>query len=43
MKLFDKENMDLDIQMNEIIERRKLEKATETIEDDAEFEPDEND
>ncbi len=43
VKLFDKENADLDVQMNEIIERRKLEKATETIEDDAEFEPDEND
>ncbi len=43
VKLFDKENVDLDIQMNEIIERRKLEKATETIEDDADFEPEEND
>ena len=43
VKLFDKENTDLDVQMNEILERRKLEKATETIEDDADFEPDEND
>ena len=43
VKLFDQNNADLDLQMNEILERRKLEKATETIEDDAEFEQDDND
>ncbi len=43
VKLFDHNNADLDLQMNEILERRKLEKATETIEDDAEFEQDDND
>jgi DNA-directed RNA polymerase subunit beta' len=43
VKLFDKEKGDLDIQMNEILERRKLEKATETIEDEADFEQEEND
>ena len=42
VKLFDKENVDLDIQMNEIIERRKLEKAAETVEDDGDFDTDEN-
>ena len=42
VKLFDKENADLDIQMNEIIERRKLEKAAETVEDDSDYEADEN-
>ena len=43
VKLFDKEKGDLDIQMNEILERRKLEKATETIDDDSDFEADESD
>ncbi len=43
VKLFDKENADLDIQMNEILERRKLEKEMETIEDDSDFEADDND
>jgi len=43
VKLFGQDNTDLDIQMNEIIERRKLEKATETIEDDSEFEAEEGD
>jgi DNA-directed RNA polymerase subunit beta' len=43
VKLFDKEKGDLDLQMNEILERRKLEKATETIEEDSDFDPDEND
>ncbi|HPL92306.1 MAG TPA: DNA-directed RNA polymerase subunit beta' [Treponemataceae bacterium] len=42
VKLFDKENVDLDIQMNEIIERRKLEKAAETVEDDGYLDTDEN-
>ena len=42
VKLFDKENVDLDIQMNEIIERRKLEKAAETVEDDGDLDTDEN-
>jgi len=43
VKLFDKENADLDIQMNEILERRKLEKESETLEDDTDFEADDND
>ncbi len=43
VKLFDKENMDLDVQMNEILERRKLEKEAEAIEDDTDFEADDND
>ncbi len=43
VKLFDKEKGDLDLQMNEILERRKLEKATETIDDDTDFETEEND
>jgi DNA-directed RNA polymerase subunit beta' len=43
VKLFDKEKGDLDLQMNEILERRKLEKATEPIDDDTDFEADEND
>ena len=43
VKLFDKEKGDLDLQMNEILERRKLEKATETIDDDSDYEPEEND
>jgi len=43
VKLFDKEKGDLDLQMNEILERRKLEKAAETIEEDSDFDPDEND
>jgi len=42
VKLFDKEKGDLDVQMNEILERRKLEKAVEQIEDDADFENEEN-
>ncbi|HHU36925.1 MAG TPA: DNA-directed RNA polymerase subunit beta' [Treponema sp.] len=40
VKLFDKENIDLDVQMDEIIERRKLEKETESDEDDGDFGPD---
>lgn len=43
VKLFDKEKGDLDLQMHEILERRKLEKATETIDDDTDYEPEEND
>ncbi len=43
VKLFDKEKGDLDLQMHEILERRKLEKATETIDDDSDYEPEEND
>lgn len=43
VKLFDKENTDLDIQMNEILERRKLEKETEVVEDDSDFDTDDND
>ena len=43
VKLFDKEKGDLDLQMNEILERRKLEKATETIDDDSDYEQEEND
>ncbi len=43
VKLFDREKGDLDLQMNEILERRKLEKAQEQIEDEVEFEADEND
>ncbi|MBN2810785.1 MAG: DNA-directed RNA polymerase subunit beta' [Spirochaetales bacterium] len=43
VKLFDKNNADLDLQMNEILERRKLEKETEAIEDDSDFDSDEND
>ncbi|HKL86869.1 MAG TPA: DNA-directed RNA polymerase subunit beta' [Treponemataceae bacterium] len=43
VKLFDKEKGDLDLQMNEILERRKLEKTTETLDDDTDYEADEND
>jgi DNA-directed RNA polymerase subunit beta' len=43
VKLFDKENTDLDLQMNEILERRKLEKENETIEDDSDFDSEDND
>ncbi|ULQ59308.1 DNA-directed RNA polymerase subunit beta' [Brucepastera parasyntrophica] len=43
VKLFDKDNADLDVQMSEILERRKLEKESEVVEDDADFEMDEND
>jgi DNA-directed RNA polymerase subunit beta' len=34
VKLFDEDEQDLDVYMNEILEKRKLEKATQTLEDD---------
>ena len=36
IKLFDSNETDLDVQMNEILERRKLEKQAEEFEDDGE-------
>ena len=35
VKLFDQDNSDLDVQMNEILARRRLEKESEKIDDDA--------
>jgi len=43
VKLFDKDKGDLDLQMNEILERRKLEKASEPIDDESDFDVDDND
>jgi DNA-directed RNA polymerase subunit beta' len=34
VKLFDEDEQDLDVYMNEILEKRKLEKTAETLEDD---------
>ncbi len=38
VKLFDQNNSDLDVQMNEILERRRLEKENETVSEDSDFE-----
>lgn len=43
VKLFDKEKGDLDLQMNEILERRKLEKTTEPVEEDVDYDSEELD
>ncbi|MCR4899267.1 MAG: DNA-directed RNA polymerase subunit beta', partial [Treponema sp.] len=43
IKLFDESATDLDVQMNEILERRRLEEEAEAQQEEASFEPEESD